>query len=265
MFEKKIPAVGISDFSNLFGCMEFSLECKINGIQPIIGCNIFISDESFADGYLLLIAKNEIGFKNLSKLVSISYLDNDNYNNPYVSFKNIKNYSKNLICLAGGQFGFISKNYLKETSSKSDEAIKNLYEIFEDDFFLEIQKSKNENLELCKYIIKKSNDLKIPLVATNENFFLNKSFYQSHDALLSISEQKYLESEDRLQSNEDYCFKDENDIVKDFNQIPDAVENTLIIAKKCSFFLRKNLPNYQKLILIILTKILILKQNLFKD
>ena len=88
--KNKIPAIGISDFDNLFGSMEFSLECKINGIQPIIGCNIFLSDKNFVDGYLLLIAKNENGYKNLSKLVSISYLENSNYNNPYINFQDLK-------------------------------------------------------------------------------------------------------------------------------------------------------------------------------
>ena len=79
MLKNKIPAIGISDFDNLFGSMEFSLECKINGIQPIIGCNIFLKDNNFVDGYILLIAKNEIGFKNLSKLVTISYLENSKF------------------------------------------------------------------------------------------------------------------------------------------------------------------------------------------
>ena len=244
--KNKIPAIGISDFDNLFGSMEFSLECKINGIQPIIGCNIFLSDKNFVDGYLLLIAKNENGYKNLSKLVSISYLENSNYNNPYINFQDLKNFSKNLICLAGGQFGFISKNFFIGTKSKSDEAIKKLNELFDKDFFLEIQKINNNNSELCKYIINKSDQLKIPLVATNENFFLNKDFYNTHDALLSISEQKYLESDDRLKSNEDFSFKDETETVKDFCQIPDAIQNTLVIAQKCSFFLEEKLPRLPK-------------------
>ena len=83
-------------------------------------------------------------------------------------------------------------------------------------------------------------------MATNENFFLNKDFYNTHDALLSISEQKYLESDDRLKSNEDFSFKDETETVKDFCQIPDAIQNTLVIAQKCSFFLEEKLPRLPK-------------------
>ena len=72
-----------------------------------------------------------------------------------------------------------------------------------------------------------------------KTFFLNNNFFDAHDALLSISEQKYLESDDRLKSDKDFCFKDENEMINSFKDIPDAIENTVIIAKKCSFFRRK--------------------------
>ena len=211
--KRKIPAIGISDFGNLFGSMEFSLECKANGIQPIIGCNIYLVDNNFENGYLLLIAKNELGFKNLSRLVTISYLENSKENYPYISFNDLLNYSSGLICLAGGEFGFISKNYSRERISKVNEAIKRLNEIFSNDFFLEIQKDLSKNKGLHSFLITQSISKNIPLVATNENFFLDKSFYESHDALLSISEQKYLDSEDRLKSDRNFCFKEDHEIV----------------------------------------------------
>ena len=245
--KNKIPAVGVSDFDNLFGSMEFSLECIMNGIQPIIGCNLYLIDSNFESGYLLLIAKNENGFKNLSRLVSISYLDNNKHNFPYVNLKDLFNYSKDLICLAGGNFGFISKNYMNETINNTNQAIKTLKGIFKDDFFLEIQKLNKTNQELCNYLIKESDEQKIPLVATNENFFLEKSFINSHDALLSISEQKYIESEDRLKSSNDFCFKDNNEMLLDFQNFPDAIENTVKIAKKCSFFLQEKSPKLPRI------------------
>ena len=245
--KNKIPAVGISDFGNLFGAMEFSLECQSNGIQPIIGCNIFLTDQNFTNGYLLLIAKNKVGYRNLSRLVSISYLDNNNFSNPTVSFNKLIKYSDGIVCLAGGEFGFVTKNFFSGVIYKSDEAIIKLKEIFEKDFFLEIQKQNAKNKELWEYLIKKSIELKIPLVATNENFFLNNNFFDAHDALLSISEQKYLESDDRLKSDKDFCFKDENEMINSFKDIPDAIENTVIIAKKCSFFLEERLPKLPKI------------------
>ena len=113
--KNKIPAVGISDFGNLFGAMEFSLECQSNGIQPIIGCNIFLTDQNFTNGYLLLIAKNKVGYRNLSRLVSISYLDNNNFSNPTVSFNKLIKYSSGIVCLAGGEFGFITKTFFRRS------------------------------------------------------------------------------------------------------------------------------------------------------
>ena len=191
--DQKIPAIGISDFNNLFGCMEFSLECKSHGIQPIIGCNLLLSDKDFLDGYILLIAKNENGFKNLSNLVSISFLENSENINPYINFENLKTFSTDLICIAGGRFGFITKNFFSGNKHQSDLAIKKLYGIFNNDFFLEIQKKVREKDQYFSYLVDKSNAMKVPLVATNENFFLEQSFFESHDALLSISQQKYLE------------------------------------------------------------------------
>jgi len=84
--KNKMPAVAVTDTSNLFGALEFSIAAARAGIQPIIGCNIYLVDNNFENGYLLLIAKNELGFKNLSRLVTISYLENSKENYPYISF-----------------------------------------------------------------------------------------------------------------------------------------------------------------------------------
>ena len=243
--DQKIPAIGISDFNNLFGCMEFSLECKSKGIQPIIGCNLSLSDSNFLDGYILLIAKNENGFKNLSNLVSISFLENSENINPYINFQNLKSFSNDLICMAGGKFGFITKNF-SENKHQSNLAIKKFSEIFKDNFFLEIQKKENDNDQYFRYLIEQSNTTKIPLVATNENFFLDQSFFDSHDALLSISQQKYLDSEDRLKSNNNFCFKSEKEMLREFSDLKNATENTVLLAKKCNFFLEEKPPKLPK-------------------
>ena len=244
--DEKIPAVGISDFNNLFGCMEFSLECKSKGVQPIIGCNLFLSDNNFLDGYILLIAKNENGFKNLSNLVSISFLENSENINPYINFENLERFSNDLLCIAGGKFGFITKNFFSGNKLQANLAIKMLSEIFKDNFFLEIQKKESKKDQYFNYLIKQSNVMKIPLVATNENFFLEQSFFDSHDALLSISQQKYLESEDRLKSDNNFCFKSEKEMLSEFSDLKDATENTVLLAKKCNFFLEEKPPKLPK-------------------
>ena len=113
-----------------------------------------------------------MGYKNLVKLVSHSYLNNSEMNDPYISFEDLKGYSEGLICLAGGEFGIITKNF-KENIFLCDELIKLLSKIFEENFFLEIQRN-NKNIDsiLQNYLLNLSQKSRIPLVATNENFFL---------------------------------------------------------------------------------------------
>ncbi len=245
--EQYIPATTITDFDNLFGSLEFCIECKKNGIQPIIGTNLFLKDNKFLDGYLILLCRNEVGYKNLVKLVSHSYLNNSEMNDPYISFEDLKEYSEGLICLAGGEFGIITKNF-KENLYLSNELIKLLSKIFEENFFLEIQRNDiNNDPKLENYLLDLSQKYRIPLVATNENFFLKENFYKTHDALLSISQQKYVDSEDRVKSEKYFYLKTVNEMVEIFHDLPQAIENSLLIAKKCSFFLEEKPPSLPKI------------------
>ena len=88
-FKNKFPAISISDFDNLFGALEFSLECRNFSIQPIIGCNLYLKSNKLIDGYVLLICKDKVGYQNLLNLVSKSYLENSGYSNPYLSLIHI--------------------------------------------------------------------------------------------------------------------------------------------------------------------------------
>ncbi|MAZ46065.1 MAG: DNA polymerase III subunit alpha [Rickettsiales bacterium] len=232
-----LPAVSITDFNNLFGCMEFSIECIKKGIQPIIGSNIYLKDINFSPGYVLLLCRNENGFKNLSKLISISSIENSNNTDVFVTFDNLKKFNEDLICLAGGQFGILSENFRYNNIHITDRLINVFQKIYKDNFFLEIQRLPKKEMNLDNYLISRSLNKNIPLVATNENFFLKKKFYSSHDALLSISEQKYIDSEDRLKSSPEYFFKNESEMLEIFSDIPSACWNTEMVARKCTFYL----------------------------
>ncbi len=235
--ENNVPAISITDFNNLFGCMEFSIECIKSGIKPIIGSNIYLRDENFAPGFLLLLCKNETGFQNLSKLISISSLKNSFNSDVFVTVNNLKKYNEGLICLPGGQFGILSENFRQNNVRVSEKLINLFQEIYQNNFFLEIQRLTKKEVNFNNFLIFNSSKKKIPLVATNENFFLDKKFYNSHDTLLSISEQKYVDSEDRLKSNPEYYFKKESQMLEIFSDIPSACWNTELVAKKCNFYL----------------------------
>ncbi|MEE2694767.1 MAG: DNA polymerase III subunit alpha [Pseudomonadota bacterium] len=244
---ENIPAAAITDFGNLFGCLEFSLESTSRGVQPIIGSNILIKDNKYSDGNVLLLCKNEKGYKNLVKLVSLSYLENSVSNEPFISIRNLRDNSQGLICLPGGVFGILTKNFFNN-SKLTDDLILELSQYFGKDFFLEIQRYENNSSSSYEnFLLDSSIKLNIPLVATNENFFLNKEFYRTHDALLSISQQKYIESEDRLKSNEEFYLKDVDSMLDLFSDIPQACENTLLLAKKCSFVLEEKPPSLPKI------------------
>ena len=245
--DEKMPATTISDFNNLFGSLEFCIECEKNGIQPIIGSNILIKDEKYKNGYILLLCKNKVGYKNLIKLVSKSYLEKTTTDNPYLSLTDLKHQKSGLMCLCGGEFGVLTNNY-KENKLLSDNLIGELNEIFNDNFFLEIQRYKNQkSYDYENYLINKSYLKKIPLVATNENFYLKKEFFKSHDALLSISQQKYLDSDDRIKSKQEYYLKSSDEMIDLFSDIPQVCKNTVLIAKRCSFYLQEKPPSLPKI------------------
>ena len=246
-YNNKLPAISISDFDNLFGALEFSVECQNYGVQPIIGCNLLVKNSDFENGYVLLIAKNKIGFENLLNLASKSYLINSDLETPYVTINDLTNNNAGLICLAGGEFGFLSKNFFKD-KEKTNLLINFLKKTYKESFFLEIQRFFNSSNRLKnEYFINNSLENKIPLVASNENFFLDKNFYESHDALLCISQQKYIDSENRIKSNKDFYMKTPSEMYDLFKDIPIACENSLLIAKKCSYFPKESKPKLPKL------------------
>ncbi|MFL2661725.1 MAG: DNA polymerase III subunit alpha [Alphaproteobacteria bacterium] len=244
---EKMPATAISDYNNLFGSLEFCLICEEFGIQPIIGTNLVVKDNKFGSGNVLLLCKNENGYKNLVKLVSTSYLDNSENQDPHITFDNLKDFSHGLICMAGGTFGILTK-YFNENKKSSELLIDFFINYFKDNFFLEIQRGAHINsLAYEDFLLEQSEKKLVPIVATNENFFLSANFYKTHDALLSIAQQKYVDSEDRLKSSQDFNLKSVNEMLEIYKDIPHACENTVLIAQKCSFFLKEKPPSLPKI------------------
>ena len=246
--ENNSPAIGISDKGNLFGCMEFSVECIKSGIQPIVSCNLNIIDQNYEIGDVLFSVCNSKGYENLSKLVSLSFLGKNRANKPFVTIEEIKKHKEGLICLSGGDDGLVKKNFLYYGKDKSLEIINILSLNFGNNFYLEIQKNEfNEINKYLDFLINLSFEKKIPLVATNENYYLNKSKFESHDALLSISQQKYIDSENRKKASINSYLKSPKEMIELFSDIPEAISNTINYAKKCSFFLTEKEPKLPKI------------------
>ena len=241
------PAISISDKGNLFGSMEFSLECINNGIQPIISCSVNIVEDGYESGELLLVITNEIGYKNLSKIVTFSYLESKT-STPTISLNILKKYSEGLVCLSGGQDGFLKNNFFSYGLKKGIEIIKILDLFYQENFFLEIQRFKNfQTNSYIDFLVNTSLEYNLPLIATNENYFLNPESYEAHDVLSCIAQQSYVESYNRKKQSTESYLKNKKEMIELYKDLPSAISNTITLAKKCCFLLREKLPKLPKI------------------
>ncbi len=244
----KMPAVGIADRANLFGALEFSEVLSDNGIQPIVGCQLPMSLKEAGLKKLratdhismLFLATNELGYRNLMEL-STKFFLNDTYRFEGMSIQEIDKFSDGLICLSGGDESPIN-NLLKDNKIKEAENfLLHFKRTFGDRLYLEMNRhplgenfSKKVNIE--DNILDLADKQKLPLVATNDVYFLEKELHQPHDALLCIAEGSFVDQQQERRSlSMDHFFKSENEMRDLFNDIPEAIENTVEIAMRCSF------------------------------
>ena len=247
--EENMPAVAVTDKNNLFCALEFSVSASSKGVQPIIGCQIdtLYSDLKVGETLpkiapLVLIAQSEKGYQNLMKLNSCLYLEEDKRGLPRVDLLELEKYSDDLICLSGGPGGPIGSLI---ADGKIDEAINyasKLSEIFCDRFYIELQRHPEEGglpaleQKTEPFFLKIANQMDIPVVATNDVYFLNSEAYESHDALLCIADGAYVDQQEpRRRLTRQHYFKTSTEMLALFADIPEAIENTVEIAKRCSF------------------------------
>ncbi|WP_206378287.1 DNA polymerase III subunit alpha [Sneathiella limimaris] len=242
--DRRMPAVAITDTNNMFGSLEFSLALPGAGIQPIIGCQISVSNEGERERNgrrpepdpIVLLAQNETGYYNLLKLTSHAFLKTEAGETAQVPFDILKKYAGGLICLTGGAGGPIGKLILSDKADEALEYIKRLKLVFQDRLYIELQRHNLESEELSEpHFLKFAYDLDIPLVATNECFFPNREMYEAHDALLCIAAGKYVGDMDRPRRTPEHYFKSAEEMAELFSDLPEAISNTLVIARRCAF------------------------------
>ncbi len=243
---EKLPALGIMDCQNLFAALEFSSTCKKAGIQPIIGCEILVnlgdnSNKNLSNldiekslSVLPLIARNQEGYENLMYLVSHSFLNRQNGISPNVSFELLKEKSAGLIALSGGVLGAIGKMLLENQDNKAQELTKELAQIFADNFYIEITRHKTKNEEsIEEKFIELAFKNSLPLVATNDVYFLTDQMHEAQDILSCIGEGTTFFEANRKKFSSQQYFKNQKTLEELFCDIPEAIENTVNIAKKC--------------------------------
>ena len=255
-----MPACAITDHGNMFGAIEFYEKAVAKGVKPIIGCEIYVAPESRFDKtshgikgasyHLVLLAKNLTGYKNLLEIVSIGYLEGFYYK-PRVDKETLNKYGKGLIamsaCMGGELPHFLSSNQWDQAKKSAAEYV----DIFgKDDFYLEIQDNHLEDqAKLNTSLIKLSDEMDIPLVATNDVHYLRSDDAKAHDALLCIQTQTTLDDPNRMKFMSDQLyFKSPEEMNKAFAHVPKAISNTMKIADKCNVqldFSELHLPHFE--------------------
>ena len=243
-----MKAIAITDHGNMYGTIKFYTKCLEEGIKPIIGCEIYLSRRSRHDkeagvdtdsNHLILLAKNNTGYKNLMKIISISNLEGYYYR-PRTDMELLKEYHEGLICLSACLNGYVSEPLMQNQEETAKKRAQALSEIFgKDNFYLEIQKHLNVKGqdELNEKLIALSKKLGIPLVATNDNHYIRDSDAQAQEILLCIQTQTTIDTKDRkltMIDSPDFYVKSQEEMKGLFIQIPEAIQNTVKIAEMCN-------------------------------
>ncbi len=244
--KNKIKSLGLCDTSNLCGALEFAEKISKSGTQPIVGTQInFKINETI--GLLPLFALNESGYKNIIELSSSSYLENDELSDPHVGFELLLNNSDGVAIFSGTVFGLFGKLFDKGKFTEINELYSKIKSTFGDRFYLEIQRHNDQNeTGFEKFNLKKSLDLEIPIIATNEVFYLNKDMYEAHDALICIGNKTYVNEKNRLRLTDQHYLKTNMEMSELFADLPEALENNYNFPLRCNYrplFSNPILPN----------------------
>ena len=232
---KKIKSLGLCDTANLCGALEFSEKISKIGTQPIIGTQINFKYNEIS-GLLPLFALNELGYKKIMELSSLSYLKNDEMSDPHLKFDEILKDNSGIAILSGTVNGFFGKLFDKGKFEDITKLFTNLKLNYGNRFYIEIQRHNDLNeVEFEKFNLSQSEKLKIPIIATNEVFYLNQDMHEAHDALICIKNKTYVNEKNRIKFSNHHYLKDDNEMAKLFSDLPEALENNYNFLYRCSF------------------------------
>jgi len=239
-----MPAMALTDHGNMFGAIEFYNRANAAGVKPIIGMEAYVAQGSRTDrtpsrsssNHLVLLVRNETGYRNLIKLTSQSYLEGFYYK-PRVDLELLREYSDGLVCLSACLKGKVNQQILANRESEALATATEFREIFGDEnFYLELQDHGIEEQRLANEVLRRiSRRTGIPTVVTNDCHYLRKSDAFAHDVLLCIGTQRTLADTDRLRyASEEFYLKSADEMFSRFPDDAKAIENTVAIAERCN-------------------------------
>lgn len=245
--QQHMPAVALTDKSNLFGALEFSLASAEAGVQPILGCQISVLRPEQAslktmarDDYdqLVLLVQNELGYRNLSALVTQSYIATDR-SHPFVTVEELAAHTGGLIALTAGCEGGVGRLLLNGQAPAAETMLSQLKEMFHERLYVEVTRHPGAGDQKSGRIEAALIDLayrhNIPLVATNDVYFGDSDMYDAHDALLCIADKVLISTTERRRLTPDHRFKSAAEMRALFADLPEACNNTLVIARRCAY------------------------------
>ena len=255
--DAKMPALAVTDSNNLFGALEFSEALAEKHIQPIIGLDLKVDLASVEQAQnkfqhqtglrrfpsLVLMAKNEEGYHNLMKLSSAAFLDVADNAEPHVNWETLLTHSAGLICLTGGPGGPVNEALVNGQRSLAEQHLLQLRSVFADRLYVELQRHGTTAEKAAEpSLIELAYAHEIPLVATNQCYFATPDDYVAHDALICISEGEVVSEQNRRRLTPEHYFKSQQDMAALFADMPEAIENTVEIAKRCAFWVKGRKP-----------------------
>ena len=240
--ENKVKNIGICDSFNLCGALEFAEKVSKSGTQPIIGTQINFYLEGII-GKLSLFSISSLGYKNLIELSSKSYLGSDEKSDPHCKINELKNINQDIILLSGNLYGFFGKLFKMNKIKQIETCIKELKNIFKDRFYFEIQRH-NELGEVSfeNFIIELSAKYQIPLIATQEVFYLTQDMHEAHDALICIGQKNFINDTNRVKYSNQHYLKKNEELIELFKDIPEALENNYNFPYRFNFKPKKSAP-----------------------
>jgi len=242
------PAIAVTDRNGLYGVMPFSEACIGKGVQPIVGAMLAVARPPELGGeggidWLVLLAKDEQGYANLCKLVSAAHLDRPIEQEPHVPFALLDGLNEGLIALTSGAEGALARLIADGQKERAKAYLDRLENLFAGRLYIEIARRGDPIEETAETaLLELAYDRHLPLVATNPAAYADPSFHAAHDAMLCIASSAYVESADRAGSSADAWLKDGAAMAELFADLPEALANTAVIARRCAVAAPKRRP-----------------------
>jgi DNA polymerase-3 subunit alpha len=238
--EFNMDAVALTDHGNMYGAVEFYATAKKAGIKPIIGCEVYVakgsrhSKKAGVDTvryHLTLLVKNETGYKNLTRMVSLAHIEGFYYK-PRIDKELLEMHHEGLVALSGCYSGEVARLLSQSQNEEAKEAALFYKSLFKDDFYIELQSHMGD---LMPQLAAFAKELDIPVVATQDTHYLNKEDAETHKVFLSVQTNKSIGESNFNLDGFDLSFRSPEEMIELFKDHPDAIENTGTIADKCNF------------------------------